>query len=182
MEIFIIKINNKLKKNMAKNTEKKSYNGYSYSDGAKFESCYDGKYTKPNEPSEPSEVSFNEMYFGQTEGIRSTISYKAPVDVAWVQPKPEPGPKPEPKKYNVTVNKAKEVSDMKPVSGEYDEGTKLRICDIEFDEGYELSYLCITKKGEEGDDVTVDYQKNNYVDFYVVADTQIDVKAVDKKV
>lgn len=111
---------------MGKDIEKKSYNGYSFTDGVKFESAYNGDYTAPTEPTEPVEVPFGEMYFGQTEGVRPTISYKAPYDVAWIGPKPEPGPGPEQKKFTVT-HKATDCTIDSPSEGEYSAGTSLKV-------------------------------------------------------
>lgn len=174
MKIFIVKIISKLN-NMAKNTDKKPYNGYNYSDGSKFESCYNGAYTSSNEPGDPVEVSFNEMYFGQTEGVRPTIIYKAQNGIAEPQPKPEPGPgpKPEPKMYHVSTKTDEGVKGMRPNDGDYEENTELTIT-IDFLEGYTISDLYIKEGGIERA-VTTDFLNNGYYIFKVATDTQIAV-------
>lgn len=58
--------------------ERKSYNGYNFTDGVKFESWYkenNGIYTEAYGQKDIEE-SFNKMYFNQTEGIYPTLSYK----------------------------------------------------------------------------------------------------------
>lgn len=63
---------------MTEDNSKKQYSGYNFNEVVRLQPAYKAGYTKPIEPAEPVDVPFGEMYFGQTEGIRPSNSYKDP--------------------------------------------------------------------------------------------------------
>lgn len=147
---------------MGKDIEKKSYNGYSFTDGVKFESAYNGDYTAPTEPTEPVEVPFGEMYFGQTEGVRPTISYKAPTVGGGQEPGPVP---PVISKTYVAMTIDEGCSMIAPGENYYSPGFPMMVR-VSFKEGYKLKTMLYTAGGTNTD-VTDTYNEKGMFRFIV---------------